>query len=102
MAQIIDKPLLKHLSELAKIHLSAKEANKFLKDFAGIINHFKELEKVDTSGIRPIIGGTNLKNVMRDDEVNLDRRVQSVDDAGHIIGAFPEGNNGYLKVPKVL
>lgn len=102
MSQIIDNKLLKYLAELARLELSAKESSKFLKDFTKIIDHFKELEKVNTKNVEPIIGGADLKNVLRQDEVDLDRRSQSVDDAGHIIKAFPESERGYLKVPKTL
>ncbi len=102
MAQIIDKKLLKHLTELARLDLNTKESNKFLKDFAKIIDHFKELEKVDTDNIEPLIGGAVSKNIIREDEIDIDQRAQLVDAAGHIIKAFPESEHGYLKVPKVL
>ena len=90
MSQVINKKLLKHLAELARLELDTRESNKFVKDFAKIIDYFKELEKVNTDKIEPLIGGVNLKNALREDEVDLDRRVQSVDAAGHIIKAFPE------------
>lgn len=102
MSQVINKKLLKHLAELARIELSAKESNKFLKDLAKIIDHFKELEKINTQNIEPVIGGTNLKNILRQDDVDLDNRAQSVDNAGHIIKAFPESERGYLKIPPVF
>ena len=102
MAQVINKKLLKHLAELARIDLGAKETTKFIKDLTRILKHFEELQKVDTEGIEPMIGGTNLKNILRRDDVDLEKRVESVSDAGHIIKAFPEGEGGYLKIPPVF
>ena len=47
-------------------------------------------------------GGTLLKNIFRDDSINLEQKAQSVDDTGRIIESFPETDKGYLKVPKIL
>ncbi len=102
MPGIINKATLKHLSSLARIELNAKETNKFLKDFAKIIEHFSELEKIDTDKIEPIIGGTNLKNILREDDVDFDKRARSVNDSGRIIRAFPNSERGYLKIPPVF
>ena len=102
MATVINKELLKHLAGLSKLKLTIKETNKFLKDLSKILEHFRELEKLDTKSIAPMIGGTSLKNVFREDTVDLDRRAQTVNDTGRIIDAFPESEKGYLKVPRVL
>lgn len=99
---LIDKSSLKHLAELARIKLTAKESDAFLKDIKKILHYFKELEKVDTDKIEPMSGGTSLINVLREDRVDFSQKAQSVDDAGRIIEAFPESDKGYLKVPKVL
>jgi aspartyl/glutamyl-tRNA(Asn/Gln) amidotransferase C subunit len=102
MTQIINKVVLKHLAALARIDLNVGETGQFLKDFEKIIGHFKELEKLDTHKIEPMIGGASTQNVLREDDVDLDKRTQSVDDAGHIIRAFPKSEKGYLKIPKVF
>lgn len=102
MSSVINKKTLKHLSSLARIELNAKEATQFLKDFSKITDHFSELEKVNTDKIEPMIGGTNLKNILRDDNVNFDERARSVNDSGRIIESFPESDHGYLKIPPVF
>jgi len=93
---------LKHLAKLARIKLTAKEEVKFKKDLTKVVKHFEELKQVDVEGVEPMNGGTELKNVLREDAVDLDKRTQAVDETGRIIGAFPEEDRGYLKVPKVL
>ena len=102
MSSVINKENLKHLAALARIELSAKETAQFLKDFSKITDHFSELEKINTDKIIPVIGGTDLKNILRDDNVDLDQRARSVNDSGRIIESFPESDQGYLKIPPVF
>ena len=64
----INKELLEHLARLARIELDEKEEPKLLSDLVAILNYFKELEALDTTGVVPMDGGTQLKNVFREDE----------------------------------
>ena len=99
---MINKKSLKHIAKLAYLQLTSKEEVSFLKDLQKILKHFEELKGVDTEGVEPMTGGHSLKNVFHEDKVDLEKKVQSVDDTGRIIEAFPETEKGYLKVPKVL
>jgi aspartyl-tRNA(Asn)/glutamyl-tRNA(Gln) amidotransferase subunit C len=99
---LITKKLLDYLAHLARIELTDDESKRFIKDLNAIFNHFKELEVVDVSGIDPMIGGVGLKNIFRTDAVSLSGKAETVDEEGHIIGAFPEIHEGHLKVPKIL
>ena len=96
MASPITKDVLEHLAKLARIELRTHEEEKFLRDLQNILDHFAELNELDTSAVEPITGGTSLTNVFRDDE---ERR-------GTNLGAgkdqFPENQDGYLKVPPVF
>lgn len=92
----INKKILKHLADLARIEIDSKQEDKFLADFKNIISHFEELNGVDTSGVVPMTGGTDLKNSVRNDEFN------EIKDQGSGVAGFPESKNGYLKVPPVF
>lgn len=98
----IDKKLLKHLANLARLELTAAEERQFLKELEKILNYFEELKKVDVKKTKPMSGGTELVNVFREDEVDIEKKSGTVSDAGRIIDAFPETEKGYLKVPKIL
>lgn len=98
----ISRASLKHLAELARIKLTAKEAVKFLKDLKKIIGYFEEIKEVDTDKIEPMTGGHNLKNVFRDDSVDFSEKARSTNEAGSVIGGFSDEEKGYLKVPKIL
>ena len=94
----INKKSLEHLADLARLELHEKEEEKFLKDLTKILDHFKELQEVDTDKVVPMTGGTSLRNVLREDG----EKVQDFTDAGKIVEQFPDKDKGYLKVPPVF
>ncbi len=97
MAEINEKELL-HLAELARLNLEAKETAKLLGDLKKILDHFKELEKVDTTNVVPMTGGTALVNAWREDE----SRVQTYKETEKIVESFPEKEGRQNKVPGVF
>lgn len=96
----INKKSLEHLAELARIELGEKEEKKLVEDLTKILDYFKELNEVDTSGVEPLTGGTSLVNVAREDTINR------TDDTGKGRGAFPESEGDhegrYLKIPPIF
>lgn len=97
MKQILDKKSLEHLAELARLELKAGEEAKMLKDLESILEYFQELQKVDTSMVEPMTGGTGLRNIVREDAIN-----EKNDDMGKGAGDFPKTDKLYLKVPPVF
>ena len=96
MASSLNKRDLEHLAKLARIELDPKEEEKLLSDLKAILDHFKELQAVDTMNVAPMTGGTDLRNIFRDDaERENTNRGQGVD-------AFPEKKDGFLKIPPVF
>lgn len=96
MPSPINKKVIKHLAELARLELTAKEEDRLLKDLQGILAHFEELQGLDTAEVQPMAGGTQLKNNFREDE---DRENKY---AGTGVEGFPEKEGGFLKVPRVF
>ena len=96
MSSSINKEELEHLAKLARIELDPSEEEKLLSDLGNILDHFGELQELDTANVSPMTGGTDLKNVFREDtERESTNRGTGVD-------AFPESKDGYLKVPPVF
>ena len=98
MLEINDKTL-DHLFALARIdpEKDAAKRQKIITDLGAILNHFEELNEVDTSDTKPLAGGSLLANVSREDEPwNLDQNTDL------LIGQFSESENGYLKTPPVF
>jgi aspartyl-tRNA(Asn)/glutamyl-tRNA(Gln) amidotransferase subunit C len=96
MASAINKKELEHLAKLARIELDPREEEKLLKDLSNILDHFKELQALDTAKVPPMTGGTDLANISREDgeRENTNR--------GTGTEAFPEKKDGFLKVPPVF
>ncbi len=94
----INKKELQHLAELSRIDLGEKETEKFLVDLKNILDHFRELEKLDTKDVIPMTGGTSLKSVFRDDESSG----ESFGGVDKIVEGFPASENKQLKVPPVF
>lgn len=96
MSSTIGKRELEHLAKLARIELDPQEEEKLIRDLGAILKHFEELQALDTSTVPPMTGGTDLKNIFREDggRENTNR--------GAGVDAFPESQDGYLKVPPVF
>ena len=96
MSSPINKKTLEHLASLARIELDRREEEKLLWDLQKILEHFQELQELDTSNTPPLTGGTELINAFREDE----ERENTNQRAG--TEAFPEKESGYLKIPPVF
>jgi len=96
MASTITKTELEHLAKLARIELDPKSEEKLLKDLGAMLAYFEQLNELDTTGVLPMTGGTDLKNILRDDA----ERENTNRGAG--VEQFPEKKDGYLKVPAVF
>ena len=87
---------VKYVAKLARVKLTEKEEKKFSKDLVKILDHFKDLQAVDTEGIAPLTGGHNLKSVMREDKAEPFKDIEGLRES------FPDRDGNYLKVPPVF
>jgi len=102
---LINKKTLEHLAELGRIDLDKRSEEKLLRDLQSILEYFEELKIVDTENVEPMAGGlrlaeggTNPKNIFREDEAISGGQTSPV----QLTGQFPEEENGYLKIPPVF
>ncbi len=102
MAQI-DEHTLEHLYKLSRIDAGTDSARekKILKDLSQILNHFNELQEVDTDAVEPLAGGTDVHDVYHADEPVYDADVHERE-REHMLSQFPERERGYLKVPPIF
>jgi len=105
---IFDKKTLEKLAELGRVKIGENKEEKLLSDLKSILGYFEELKEVDVSGVETMTGAVELKNfapeqvqcgagIFREDE-SIKSEAESVD----LIDAFPETENGFLKVPGVF
>lgn len=93
----INKKELRHLADLARLELSEKEEEKFTGDLEKILRHFAELQALDTQNVMPMTGGTELKNIFREDG-----ETSSSLPTDPVVEAFPEKAGHLLKVPPIF
>ena len=96
MASPITKETIQHLAKLARLELTPNEEKQMLADLSKILAYFDELQTLDTSRVRPMTGGTTLKNVFREDTAAGETN------RGAGVNAFPESKDGFLKIPPVF
>ena len=82
------------LSELAKIELSAEEKEDILKDMGGILEYVKVIEKVE---LEEVVPQYDIKNVWREDKIEAREFSAEL-----ITGQFPDSQDGFLKVKKIM
>ena len=92
----IDQATVHHIARLARIKVSADEAQKLEDELSSILTWVEQLEEVDTDGVEPMTSVIEVAMKKRDDQVT---------DGGipdRIVGNAPQRDNHYFLVPKVV
>lgn len=58
-----------HIARLARVALTEEEITRFSGQLSDLLEHFQDLQQVDTKGVPPTAQSVNLRSVMRDDAV---------------------------------
>ena len=85
---------IEKLAELAKIELTTPEKEGLLKDLDSILGYVKQIQEVDVSDID--VEYKN-RNIWREDKI--EERDFSREE---IISQFPDSQDGFVKVKKIL
>ena len=64
----IDKKLVEHVAEIARLRLTNEEIKKFLPQMREVLGHFSELSKINTKGVRESFHPVELKDYSRKDK----------------------------------
>lgn len=94
----ITAEMLGQLADLSALELSAEETDALATDIEKIIGYIDQMNEIDTDAVEPTYQVTELKNVWREDEVdvNLLSGEELLKMAGDNVAS------GQIKVPKVL
>ena len=95
---MLTKEEVKKIASLARIGIDEKEVSKYQKDISAILDHFKELEELDTKNVEPIEHITGKNNIYRKDE----RDAQISMEREAILKNSPNQKDNYVKVKSVL
>ena len=92
----IDRELIEHVAELARLKLTGKEIEKFSKELKDIIDVFSKIDKVDTKNIETSLQPVELKNMLRDD---TKEKTFSQEEA---LSLSEHKKDGYFKGPRAV
>jgi aspartyl-tRNA(Asn)/glutamyl-tRNA(Gln) amidotransferase subunit C len=85
-----------HIARLARLGLDETEIDKFSKQLSDLLEHFRVLQQVDTTGVPPTAQSITLQNVVRGDEA------QASLSPDQILANAPQKEGDFFKVRAVL
>ena len=92
----INKELIQHVAEVARLKLTDKEIEKFSKELKEIIDVFSKIDKVDTKGIEAGLQPVELKNMLRED---VEEKTFTQEEA---LSLTEHKKDGYFKGPRAV
>jgi aspartyl-tRNA(Asn)/glutamyl-tRNA(Gln) amidotransferase subunit C len=96
MAGQITRAQVEHIAWLARIKLTEDEKEKFTSLFNDILEYFRKIDEVDTTGVETTFRGVQLKNVLREDIVRPSLPPED------ILKNAPKTEKRYVKAPRMV
>lgn len=87
---------VKYIAKLAKLRFTDEEAERMSKDFEGILEHFKSIDKFDLSAVDLNKYEDGLESVIREDEVKV------YEDKEKLLQNVKTMRETYIEVPKII
>ncbi|MER3405113.1 MAG: Asp-tRNA(Asn)/Glu-tRNA(Gln) amidotransferase GatCAB subunit C [Chloroflexota bacterium] len=85
-----------HVAYLARLGLTEDEVELFREQLSRVLDHFQQLQQLDTAAIPPTAQVTALSNIFDEDEPRPSMAVEDV-----LLNA-PRREENYFRVPAVL
>lgn len=85
-----------HLAELAHLALSEEEIARLQRELNRILEHFAELQKLNTDDVEPMSHAVPMLNVFRDDVVAESLPIEA------IVGNAPDRADEFFRVPRIV
>lgn len=92
----VDKELIKHVADVARLKLTDDEINEFLPQLKEVIKSFSEIQEVNTDNTEPSYHPIKLKNVLRKDKPK-----ESLTNSEALKNSKHK-KDGYFKGPRVV
>ncbi|MCB0393827.1 MAG: Asp-tRNA(Asn)/Glu-tRNA(Gln) amidotransferase subunit GatC [Bdellovibrionales bacterium] len=93
---MIDEQTVKKIARLARLSVTDAEVKDTAEKMSAILDHFKQMEKLNTDNVEPLRTASPIENCFREDQV-IDR----LDIEGALQNA-PERSGNSFKVPPVV
>ena len=92
----VDRKLLEHVAEIARLKLSEEEIKRFLPQLKEALEFFSKLMEVNTDNVKPSFQPVELKNALREDK---EEECLSQDTA---LSLTEHKKDGYFKGPRAV
>jgi aspartyl-tRNA(Asn)/glutamyl-tRNA(Gln) amidotransferase subunit C len=91
---MIDLKTIQHIAKLARLNISSAEAEEYSEQLAKALQHFKQVESINTEGVEPLVTPTDIELFLREDqniaELTTDEVLQNAPDrAGNLFKVPP-------------
>ena len=96
MSREITPEVVRRIADLARIQLSPEEEARARTELGSIVGYVGQLNELDTSGIEPRHHVLDLRNVMREDEVQASLPVEEA------LRNAPQHKGDFFVVPRVI
>jgi aspartyl-tRNA(Asn)/glutamyl-tRNA(Gln) amidotransferase subunit C len=87
---------VEHVALLARLQLGEEERARFTTQLNSILEHFEQLQQIDTSGVPPMSHAVAMSNVLRDDDPNPSLSPEEA------LQNAPDKARDCFRVPRVL
>ena len=94
----ITKNDVEYVAKLARLSLTDEEKEKFSSQLGSILDYIDQLNKLDTTNIKPTSHALDLENVWREDEL----KTSTEQTRERILKNAPEREGNFFKVKKVI
>jgi aspartyl-tRNA(Asn)/glutamyl-tRNA(Gln) amidotransferase subunit C len=99
---MLNKEQVLHLAKLARIQLKDDEIEKLIQDLNKILNYVEKIQELDLENIEPLVNIVE-KIPLRKDNILSEEEIEELNEIREkIIKNFPQKEENYLKVPKIL
>tara|TARA_Y100000310_G_scaffold216625_1_gene217700 strand:- start:1216 stop:1500 length:285 start_codon:yes stop_codon:yes gene_type:complete len=92
----VNKELIKHVAEVARLNLTEKEIKEFQPQLKEILTSFSEIDKVNTNNTKPSFQPVEIKNILREDKSKGSLTQEEA------LSNTQHKKDGYFKGPKVV
>ncbi len=98
MSKQISEEEVRRIAALARLGLTDEEVTKAAADLQSVLQHFSQLQDIDTTDVPMAADASGLKNVMRKDEA----KPEALAKHEVMLEAAPETKDGQVKAKAVF
>jgi len=87
---------VEHVALLSRLRLREGERERFTTQLNSILEHFEQLQQIDTSGVPPMTHAVPMSNVLREDEPVVSLSPEEA------LANAPDQDRDCFRVPRVI